>query len=114
VEIDKPKKSEADEDDEKALVGDLSGTTNPQAVVMSAPRAVVANFQPPGTGQALYFYPVTPCRVADTRGNGLSGAFGPPSISGGSARDFPIPNSGIPDGVSFSKTSSLDHLPCRD
>ena len=32
---------------------------------------------------ALAFYPVTPCRVADTRGNGKSGAFGPPSMSGG-------------------------------
>jgi hypothetical protein len=50
---------------------------------------------PPG----LSFYSVRPCRVADTRvGSGLSGAFGAPSIPGGTFRDFPIPSSacGIP------------------
>ncbi len=47
----------------------------------------------------LRFIPVTPCRVADTRpGQGTIGAFGPPSMTGGSTRDFPIPSSpcGIP------------------
>ena len=54
---------------------------------MSAPRTVTANFvRSRATG--LYFYPVTPCRVADTRGNGKSGAFGPPSISGGDSREL--------------------------
>ncbi|HLJ51095.1 MAG TPA: SBBP repeat-containing protein [Bryobacteraceae bacterium] len=43
-----------------------------------------------GTG-ALYFYPVTPCRVADTR-NGPA-PFGAPTPTGGATRDFPIPNS---------------------
>ena len=44
----------------------------------------------------LNFVPVTPCRVADTRT--ANGAFGAPSISGGTSRDFPIPQSscGIP------------------
>ena len=36
-------------------------------------------FAPPGGPGALSFYTVPPCRVVDTRGNGLSGAFGPPS-----------------------------------
>jgi trimeric autotransporter adhesin len=41
---------------------------------------------------ALQFYPVTPCRVVDTRpSEGLSGAFGPPYLSAGSTRSFPIP-----------------------
>lgn len=50
-------------------------------------------FAPPGTG-GLYFYPLTPCRVADTRtGSGFSGAFGPPSLVGGATRNFPMPSS---------------------
>ena len=49
---------------------------------------------PPPT--ALRFVPVTPCRLVDTRK--ANGAFGSPSIPGGSTRDFLIPNSacGIP------------------
>jgi hypothetical protein len=43
-------------------------------------------------GQPLQFIPVTPCRVADTRNP--SGAFGGPSITGGTSRDFVIPSSG--------------------
>ncbi|HKD10652.1 MAG TPA: hypothetical protein VKE50_01190, partial [Thermoanaerobaculia bacterium] len=31
---------------------------------------------------------VTPCRVADTRGNGFTGAYGPPSLAAGSPRSF--------------------------
>jgi len=40
----------------------------------------------------LEFYPVNPWRVVDTRSfGGITGAFGPPFITGGTARDFPIP-----------------------
>jgi hypothetical protein len=40
----------------------------------------------------LRFVAITPCRVADTRtGSGFSGAFGPPYLSGGTSRSFPIP-----------------------
>jgi hypothetical protein len=58
-------------------------------------------FAPPGSAGALNFYPLTPCRVVDTRavgGSGLTGAFGPPQMTAGSARSFPIPTStcGIP------------------
>jgi hypothetical protein len=59
-------------------------------------------FAPPGSPGALYFYPLTPCRVADTRsGSGFSGAFGPPSLMGGATRDFPMPTSscGIPSSA---------------
>jgi hypothetical protein len=51
-------------------------------------------FAPPGSSGALYFYPVTPCRVVDTRavgGSGLTGDFGPPQMTAGSTRNFPIP-----------------------
>lgn len=52
-------------------------------------------FAPPGSPGALTFYPLTPCRIADTRtvGSGLTGAFGPPTMTGGSTRAFPIPES---------------------
>jgi hypothetical protein len=58
-------------------------------------------FAPPGNPGALYFYPLTPCRVADTRavgGSGLTGAFGPPEMTAGSTRSFPVPSSscGVP------------------
>ena len=36
------------------------------------------------------FVAVTPCRVADTRGNGFSGAYGPPAIGANTTRDFGI------------------------
>lgn len=56
-------------------------------------------FGPPAASGALYLFPVSPCRIADTRTNfGFTGAFGPPSLTGGSTRTFPIPSSfcGIP------------------
>jgi hypothetical protein len=50
-------------------------------------------FAAPGSPGGLHFYPLAPCRVADTRG-GMSGEFGPPIIAGGSSRDFHIPLGG--------------------
>ena len=46
----------------------------------------------PPSGSGLLFYPITPCRVADTRaGQGTSGLFGPPSLLGGAnTRSLPI------------------------
>ena len=38
----------------------------------------------------LPFIAVTPCRVADTRGNGFSGAYGPPSLVANATRSFTI------------------------
>ena len=59
-------------------------------------------FAPP-LSSGLQFYPVTPCRIADTRaGAGFPSPFGPPSITAGSTRTFNIPASscGIPATVS--------------
>ena len=43
------------------------------------------------TGNFLEFYPLTPCRIADTRpGHNTSGAFGPPSLTANSTRNFPL------------------------
>jgi hypothetical protein len=39
----------------------------------------------------LQFYPLTPCRVADTRtGAGFTGTQGPPYLAGGTARNFAV------------------------
>jgi len=58
-------------------------------------------FGPPGGSGALYFYPVTPCRIADTRQYfGFTGAFGPPSLIAGASRTFPIQSAcGIPSSA---------------
>ncbi len=42
----------------------------------------------PATSTALSFYPLTPCRVADTRT--ANGTFGGPLLSPGQTRDFPV------------------------
>jgi uncharacterized repeat protein (TIGR03803 family) len=48
-------------------------------------------FAPP-TGSTLAFYPLAPCRVADTRNGTFPPGLGPPSLTGGQPRDFPILN----------------------
>jgi hypothetical protein len=52
-------------------------------------------FAPPATG-GLLFYPVTPCRVSDTRN--AVGPFGGPILASGETRSVPVPTSacGIP------------------
>lgn len=48
----------------------------------------------PDPSLALSFFPITPCRVADTRtSQGKTGVFGPPFLSAYSSRDFPITSS---------------------
>lgn len=50
-------------------------------------------FVPASSNSAgLEFYPITPCRVADTRGS--AGSFGGPGISSQGTRSFPITSSG--------------------
>ncbi len=79
-----------------------AGVDQAISVYASAPTNLVVDingyFGPPSGAGALAFYPVTPCRVADTRGNGFTGAFGPPSLVGGATRNFPVQESscGIP------------------
>ncbi len=45
-------------------------------------------FVPAGTASALAFYPLTPCRIADTRNQ--AGSLGGPFIAGGGSRAFPV------------------------
>lgn len=53
-------------------------------------------FVPAADPSGLAFYPVTPCRVTDTRN--AAGPFGAPSLDAGATRSFPIPQGscGIP------------------
>jgi hypothetical protein len=45
-----------------------------------------------------YFIGTTPCRIADTRGGGFGGAYGPPALALGTPRDFILTGRcGIPD-----------------
>ncbi len=62
--------------------------TNPTDVILDAN----GYFAAPGSQGALSFYPVTPCRVADTRN--ATGPFGGPELEAATARSFVIPASG--------------------
>ena len=44
----------------------------------------------PSSGSTLAFYPLTPCRVADTRNSGYPPGLGTPHLSANVARDFPV------------------------
>jgi hypothetical protein len=46
----------------------------------------------PVSGSTLAFYPLAPCRVADTRKSNFPPGLGPPSLSAGVERQFPILN----------------------
>ena len=62
-------------------------------------------FTSPG-GSTLTFYPLTPCRVVDTRG--ADGPLGGPYLSGGVQRDFPVLESSCFSGVSSPATYSFN------
>ena len=54
----------------------------------------------PSTAGTLEFYPLPPCRVADTRKSNFPSGLGTPHLSGQVARDFPVLESPcIPSGV---------------
>jgi len=82
-----------------ALVGAGAGDSG-ISVLVNDPSDVIIDangyFAPPDGPGALYFYPVAPCRVVDTRNS--TGAFGGPALPGNSTRTFPIPQSscGLP------------------
>jgi len=62
----------------------------------------------PASGSTLAFYPLTPCRIADTRSSSFPQGLGPPFLTGHTQRDFPILNAtscGIP---STAKAYSLN------
>ncbi len=77
-----------------------AGTNGEVSVYSSHPTDVILDvngyFDTLSTTTAYSFYPVTPCRVADTRWP--VGIFGGPALADDETRDFPIANSscGIP------------------
>ena len=84
------------------------------------PKAEVSKSLEPGIGRMapeaveggpagpLAFTAITPCRIVDTRGNGFTGAYGPPSMAQGAPRDFALAGRcGIPAG-SFARAISLN------
>ncbi len=72
-----------------------SGTNGAVSVFVTDPTDVVLDvngyFGQPGNSGALSFYPVTPCRIADTRT--ANGPFGGPEMTAGATRTFAIPAS---------------------
>ena len=73
-----------------------SGAGGDISVYVAAATQVILDsngyFGVPGSPGSLAFYPVTPCRVADTRT--AQGSFGGPSLTANSTRSFTIPASG--------------------
>src|SRR5271168_5055754 len=69
-----------------------AGTNGGVSVYVSNPTNVILDidgyFEPAGTSSSLAFYPVAPCRVADTRN--ASGPLGGPSLGASATRAFPI------------------------
>jgi sugar lactone lactonase YvrE len=71
------------------------GTNGSISVYVTGPTDVILDtngyFAPPGSPNALSFYPVAPCRVADTRN--AAGPFGGPEMEAGTLRSFAVPAS---------------------
>ncbi len=72
-----------------------AGTNESVSVFVTDPTDLILDlngyFASPGSAGALLFYPVAPCRIADTRD--LAGPFGGPTMEGEEARSFVIPAS---------------------
>ena len=65
----------------------------------AAAASDMATVSTPGGSTALGFFPMTPCRMVDTRASqGNTGALGPPSLAAWSGRNFPLLSSacGVP------------------
>ena len=90
-------------------------------------QGAVRNWKAPTTWEApdgapltvpLEFVGIAPCRLIDTRGFGFSGAWGPPFLTAGVARNFPIAGQcGIPAdapavsaNLGAARTQAAGHL----
>ena len=62
----------------------------------------------PVTSSTLEFYPLPPCRVADTRKSNFPPGLGPPSLTAGVERQFPILNATSCNIPSSAKAYSLN------
>jgi hypothetical protein len=72
-----------------------SGSSGGVSVFVTNPTDMVLDingyFAAGGSPGALSFYPVSPCRVLDTRN--ATGSFGGPVMTAGSSRSIPVPSS---------------------
>jgi uncharacterized repeat protein (TIGR03803 family) len=72
-----------------------AGTSGAVSVYVTNPTNVVLDINgyfAPVSGSTLAFYPLTPCRVADTRHSTYPPGLGPPYLTGHAERQFPILN----------------------
>ena len=73
-----------------------AGTNGGVNIFASSATQVVLDidgyFVTAGTASSLAFYPLTPCRVADTRN--AAGPLGGPSVAAGTSRAFPVRSNG--------------------
>ena len=61
---------------------------------------------------ALPFFAIAPCRLLDTRGNGFTGSYGPPSLSASVARTFLVPGQcGIPSSAQAISANTTVVMP---
>jgi uncharacterized repeat protein (TIGR03803 family) len=70
-----------------------AGTSGAVSVYVTNTSNVVLDINgyfEPVSGSTLAFYPLTPCRIADTRNNTFPPGLGPPFLPGHTERDFPI------------------------
>jgi uncharacterized repeat protein (TIGR03803 family) len=72
-----------------------SGTNGQISVYAASTTNVIVDvngYFAPVSGSTLAFYPLPPCRVADTRKSNFPQGLGPPFLTGGQERAFPILN----------------------
>ena len=87
-----------------AIVGAGNNAVNVYATDTTNVILDVDGYFAPPNSQTLQFYPLTPCRVIDTRG--ANGDFGGPYLRGRVERDFPVSESAcLPSGVAFAAYS---------
>jgi DNA-binding beta-propeller fold protein YncE len=83
------------------IPGGYMGAVNAYATDTTDIVVDINGYFAPVSSQTLAFYPLTPCRVVDTRKDNFPSGLGPPALMGGPPpRDFPILESPcIPTGV---------------
>jgi hypothetical protein len=66
----------------------------------------------PAGASSLDFFPLTPCRIADTRSTQpFTGFFGPPSLAGSGTRNFPLASSPCLSGSEQAYSLNLTVVP---
>jgi len=92
-----------------------AGTSGSITALASNPTDLIIDINgyfAPAAASGLDFFPLTPCRIADTRtGQGKTGAFGPPSLAGFVTRDFPLATSPCLSGSEQAYSLNVTAVP---